>query len=88
MDQAIHKCVTEPIIVDAVLPRTMDAPFFSVPMARFITQDIEKVPVERNKMVERLVTLPEEFDEQNNKETHGIPTKSRDSVWSSSPTDG
>lgn len=47
VEQAVHKCVTKPQIVDAVATRTIFAHIFTVPVAKCFKQEIEKRSLEK-----------------------------------------
>lgn len=85
VEQAIHRCVAKPHIVDAVAMRSIDAPAFIVPVARFIKQMVEKGSLQKVKMKERFNKLAIAVEEKKSEAKDGIPTTKMDSVRSPSP---
>lgn len=46
VEQTVRKCVSELLMVNAVGKRMIDVPVFTVPVAKFIKQEVERKPFE------------------------------------------
>lgn len=84
VEQAAKKSASESQRSDTVVTRMIDAPASTVPLARFIKQEVEKSASDKDKMEERFNKLDEAVDGKKNKIEDGISTKRADSVQSPS----
>lgn len=82
IQEAVDEYVTEFQSVDAVMTRMIDAPAFTIPVAKSVKHEIKKSSLAKAKMEERLDKLAETVDDEQTNMKDGIPTKSMDSVQS------
>lgn len=69
----MQKCAARPHTVDDVTTRTIDAPFCSVPMTKFVKHESEKNPLEEAKMKEHFNELAKIVGEKKNEQEFGFP---------------
>lgn len=87
-EEAVHKSVTKPHSVSAVEARLIDAPAFTVTVAKFIKYEAKKCLLDRAKKKKQFNKVSEEVYEKHINVKDGIPTKKLNSVRSRShPTD-
>lgn len=80
MGEAVHKCIPEPLSVDTVFTKMVDALSFTVPVAKFVKHKIDKKNIDKVKTEEGFVKLAETVEKKKIKIEYRIPTKRIDWV--------
>lgn len=75
VEETDHKCVREHPSVDPVVTNLVDAPSFTVPVAKFVKQEVDKKPLKWAMMDEQFVKPAEKVDEKKIMIGDGVPTK-------------
>lgn len=74
--QAVHECVVEPDIVDAVATNTIEAPFFTVRWPTLLNKRSKGLLLRVHDR-ERYVKLANAVPEKRSKQEDGFPTRER-----------
>lgn len=64
MEDTVHKCVPEPPSVDVVAAELVDTPSFTVPVAKFVTHEVEKNSLDKANMKREFVKLTEAVEKR------------------------
>lgn len=51
-ERAVQKCLAEPYVVNGVVNRSIDAPALTVPVAKLVKNDVEKIFLEKANIVQ------------------------------------
>lgn len=80
VQEAAHKRVPEPRSLDTVAAKLIGAPSFTVPVTKFVKQEVEKNSVDNTKKGKRFVKLAEAVEEQKIKVEDEIATRNIDTT--------
>lgn len=85
-EEAVQKCAPEPPCLEAVAAKFADALSFTLPVAKFVKDEVEKNSLNKGRTEEQFVKLAEVVENYKIKIEDGILTKPVDAARSPKPT--